>query len=135
MTRLERWAAAATTAFACACTDPSTHVLVGNAFDPGAMCLEPSIGFDIVDGPDPGQCAPTCVVDAKSGATFVTVMCPPYPILDTTTFADASTGAADVCKEALAAWNAEAVCGADAATVDSGSSDAAGDASVHADGA
>ena len=88
-------------ALATACTSPSTHVLVGNAFDPGARCLQPSAGFDVVDGPEPSaDCSPACVIDARTATAYVTVVCPPYPPLDTAELADASTGSADPCPSA-----------------------------------
>jgi hypothetical protein len=126
MRRRSRTLCALVTAFALtpACTDPSAHVLVGNPFDPAGRCLQPSTGFDVVDGPEPGDCAPTCVIDARTGTTYVTATCPPYPPLDTTELADASTGAGDPCPIALAAWAAETVCGADAGPSDAGPSDA-----------
>jgi hypothetical protein len=118
-----------------ACTDSTTHILVGNSFNAAGSCLEvPSNGFDVVDGPEPGQCPPACVIDAKTGTVYVTVVCPPYPPLDTVEVPDATMGASDPCTGALAAWSTMTVCGADAGT-DAGT-DAAMDASsadAHAD--
>ena len=89
----------------------ATHVLVGNAFDPADQCLRPSTGFDVVDGPQPSEeCPPTCVLDAKTGTTYVTLTCPPYPPLDTTESPDGSTGTGDLCGPALTAWASKAVC-------------------------
>jgi hypothetical protein len=124
-----------------ACTTPTTHVLVGNPWNPAEGCLEPSTGFDVVDGPEPsGQCPPTCVIDAKTGTAYVTVTCPPYPPLDTTELADAATDPSDPCQPALAAWAAQAACGAvdggtgDGGPGDGGAGDAASDGTSGADG-
>jgi hypothetical protein len=108
-----------------ACSDPltpTTHPLVGNAYDAVDGCLQPQQSFDVVDGPAPsGTCDLVCVTDAKTGTVYVTNACGPYPNADTLEAADAS---GDTCSLALAAWAAGNECGA--------SSDAGGDATADA---
>jgi hypothetical protein len=116
------------TALACIdLTTPTTHPLLGNAYDPVNNCLNPQQGFDIVDGPQPSLACPlACVTDAKTGTLYLTTECPPYPTADTIETGDAGT---DPCGVAMMAWNAMAACGA--APVDAGG-DAGADAAVDA---
>ncbi len=121
MTRLKRLSASALFVLASACSDSTTHVLVGNAYDPSNQCLAASAGFALVDGPEPsGQCPPTCVIDARTGTAFVTVTCPPYPLVDLVELQDATTGAGDPCASALVAWSGAVACGTGGASPDGG---------------
>jgi hypothetical protein len=115
---------------------PSTHVLIGNAYDPGNRCLNPQQSFDVVDGPAAdGTCDVVCITDAKTGTAYVTNACPPYPVLDTVE-SDGGEGGADPCTAALAAWAAGNECGASSeASADDASGDdasAAGEGSAGA---
>lgn len=112
-----------------ACSDPltpTTHPLLGNAYDPTDGCLEPQQSFDFVDGPAPsGTCDVVCITDAKTGIAYVTDECAPYPTSDAVEGADAG---GDTCSLALAAWAAGNECGE---ASDAGE-DAAADASPEA---
>ncbi|HTQ48174.1 MAG TPA: hypothetical protein VMI75_35705 [Polyangiaceae bacterium] len=112
-----------------ACNDPltpTTHPLVGNAYDSADGCLQPQQSFDIVDGPAPsGTCDVVCITDAKTGVAYVTNACGPYPTADAVEGADAG---GDTCGLALAAWAAGNECGA---TSDAGA-DAPADAPLDA---
>jgi hypothetical protein len=102
---------------------PSTHLLVGNAYDPRNGCLNPQQSFDVVDGPAPdGTCDVVCITDAKTGTAYVTNACPPYPIVDTVE--SGGEGGAAPCTGALAAWAAGNECGASS---DASADDASGD--------
>lgn len=102
---------------------PSTHALVGNAYDPANGCLQPQQSFDIVDGPAPsGTCDVVCITDAKTGTVYVTNACGPYPTADTV---DAGR---DTCSLALAAWAAGNACGAASDAASDAGADAPGDA-------
>jgi hypothetical protein len=109
-------------ASSCNLVTPTTHILLGNSYDPVNHCLNPQQGFDVVDGPFPnGTCPVVCITDAKTGTAYVTDVCPPYPDLDTVETGEGGcSDAPDTCTAALAAWNAGDECGA--------SSDAAADA-------
>jgi hypothetical protein len=102
-----------------ACSDPltpTTHPVLGNAYDSADGCLQPQQSFDFVDGPAPtGTCNVVCITDAKTGTAYVTNECGPYPTADTVEGADAG---GDTCSLALAAWTAGNECGmaADAGT-------------------
>ncbi len=117
-----------------ACNDPltpSTHPLVGNAYDSTDDCLQPQQSFDIVDGPAPsGTCDVVCITDAKTGTVYVTNACGPYPIADTLEAADAS---GDTCSLALAAWAAGNECGAASDAGEDAASDAPSDAPLASD--
>jgi hypothetical protein len=116
---------------------PSTHVLVGNAYDPANGCLNAQQSFDLVDGPAPGEtCDVVCITDAKTGTVYVTNACPPFPALDTvessdSTALEAGGGGTDPCAAALAAWAAGYECGAatdaSADATGQGSTDASAD--------
>jgi len=116
-----------------ACNDPltpTTHVLVGNAYDSADGCLQPQRSFDVVDGPAPsGACDVVCITDAKTGVAYVTNACGPYPIADTVEGADAG---GDTCSQALAAWAAGNECGAASDAGADSSGDAPADAQADA---
>ena len=100
-----------------ACTSIDNHLLFGQQYEAAGACLAPAQAIDDVAGPDPGTCAPSCLVASASDAgpiTFVTTTCPPYPSYLTPAAQDAATSAGDLCKGALAAFADGAVCGPDA---------------------
>jgi hypothetical protein len=113
-----------------ACKDPltpTTHPLLGNAYDPVNDCLGPQQSFDFEDGPAPGgTCDVVCITDAKTGIAYVTNACGPYPVADTVESADAG---GDTCALALAAWTAGNECGSvtDAGDGGDGGADATSD--------
>ncbi|HEX8796681.1 MAG TPA: hypothetical protein VF765_37275 [Polyangiaceae bacterium] len=108
-----------------ACSDPlapTTHPVMGNAYDAVDNCLQPQQSFDFVDGPAPSvSCDVVCITDAKTGTTYVTNQCGPFPIADSVEGSDAG---GDTCALALAAWAAGNECGS--------ATDAGGDATEDA---
>lgn len=107
------------------------HVVLGQLYEAGRDCLDPTGSVDVVDGPDPGlNCAPTCLVapigQSGSGAgVYVTTACGPYPPLDDT------TGTPPGCAGALAALERADIC-----SIDGGSSNPSqGSSSAAVDGA
>jgi hypothetical protein len=100
-------------AFAPACDEARSHIFIGRVYDPLHGCVDPSQGIDVVDGPGPnaGTCAPVCVVD-PAGDVAITGMCPPYPAEDTVEGLDG--GLDSVCTLAMAIYNCNITCGADA---------------------
>src|ERR1700722_11570137 len=100
------------TALACIdLTTPTTHILLGNAYDPVNDCFNPQKGFNVVAGPTPSVACPfACITDAlpPSGTLYVTTECPPSPTADPVETGDAGT---DPCGTAMIAWAAMAVCG------------------------
>lgn len=116
-----------------ACHDPltpTTHPVLGNAYDATDDCLQPQQSFDFADGPAPsGTCDVVCITDAKTGNAFVTDQCGPYPVADTVEGADAG---GDTCSLALAAWAAGKECGAASDAGDDATDDGASEAETEA---
>jgi hypothetical protein len=92
---------------AVACDPPDVHILTGQLYDPGAACVGPSSGVDVVQGPSTGDaCNPSCLSIASGDASYVyvTTICPPFPGDYTVEAEDAATGAGDPCTGAFAAY-------------------------------
>jgi hypothetical protein len=97
-----------------ACNEPDRHVLLGQLYEAGRDCIDPTVSIDIVDGPDPGFCMdqPTCIVtpagtNGSGAGVYVTTMCGPFPPLDDT------SGTPVGCEGALAALARGDICAAD----------------------
>jgi hypothetical protein len=108
------WGLAAGALLALACTDPGSHVLLAQLYEPARDCIDPTASLDIVVGPDPGFCdkTPTCIVtpagqNGSGAGVYVTTMCGPFPPLDDT------TGMLHGCEGALAALARGDVCASD----------------------
>ena len=118
-----------------ACDEETSHLLIGQLFDPARACLDPEGTIALVDGPVPqSACPPTCVVgpsgqNGNASSVYVTTMCGPYPELDDT------SGDPAGCSDALTA-----LARGDTCLIDGGSSspastnDDAGDGNTTRDG-
>jgi hypothetical protein len=117
-----------------ACESPQQHVLIGQLYEVGRDCVDPTSSIDFVPGPDTGYaCSPTCVVTAAgaNGAptgVYVTTACGPFPVQDTTSDGTEDSGVPVWCPAALAAFargdvcmiDGTSSCPADAAGADAG---------------
>ncbi len=107
-------AGACAVTIAAACDDQArSHIFIARVFDTVHGCVTPSQGIDVVDGPGPNgaACPPVCVLD-PAGDIAITGMCPPYPAEDMIEGLDG--GFDPTCTLALAAYNCNVTCGADA---------------------
>jgi hypothetical protein len=102
-------------AFAPACDEPRSHIFIGRVYDPLHGCVDPSEAIDVVDGtgPDPGPCPVVCIID-QEGDVAITGMCPPYPGEDTVEQQGVDGGLDSVCTLAMAIYNCNVTCDADA---------------------
>jgi hypothetical protein len=92
-----------------ACSDNASHVLAGQEYLEARDCMGPKTAIDVASGPDPGTCAPTCILQPNDAGTlaFITTTCPPYsPEFDT-------TGKDPRCQKALAALGRDDECDSD----------------------
>jgi hypothetical protein len=135
-----RWALVFPAVLAVAsCDEPDVHILSGQLYLPQNACIEPVAGVDVIEGPATGDnCGPLCLTINEGDATsiYVTTQCPPYPGDYTVEGVDATTGDADLCVGAFAAYNDDAaVCPPDLGEggVDAGT-DAPSDAATDAPG-
>jgi hypothetical protein len=117
-----------------ACDGPQQHVLLGQLYEVGRDCVDPTSSIDLVPGTDQGyDCSPTCVVTAAgaNGApagVYVTTACGAFPALDTTSDGTEDSGVPVWCPAALAAFargdvcmiDGTSSCPADAAGADAG---------------
>lgn len=107
--------AAAAAAAACimhlsGCSEDGTHIYTGRLYLEGRDCLGTPSSVDVVDGNDPGTCAPTCLVQrrAEGGRViYVSTMCAPYP------FGFDATGSDPKCGAALASFARDDTCFSD----------------------
>jgi hypothetical protein len=104
-------ASAALAALACilqafACDEVASHPFPARLYEPGRGCVGAPIALDVVEGPDPGGCAATCIVRSGDGGrdVYVSTMCAPYPPFHDT------TGADPLCGPALAAFARTDLC-------------------------
>jgi hypothetical protein len=82
------------------CDDPISHPYLGRLYVGGRDCLGAIGTVDVVEGADPGDCAPACLTKSSADggfAVYVSAMCAPYP-----PFYDAG-GSDPACPSALAA--------------------------------
>ena len=97
------------------CSDtPRAHIFVARVFDPVHDCVSVTEGIDVVSGaaPDGPACPPICIIDSQ-GDLGISGMCPPYPYGDAIEGVDG--GPLDpTCQRALAAYNCNVTCDADA---------------------
>ncbi len=100
-------AALAASIVAACSRSPDTHVVLGQRYDAGGDCLEPTSSIEVLEGSDPGLgCDPTCVV-TPGGVVYATTECgSQFSSFDDTSGADPS------CAGALAALKNMVVCGA-----------------------
>lgn len=124
-------AVAAAAAFVCtlhlfACSEDGTHIYTGRLYLEARDCLGTPSSVDVVDGNEPGTCAPTCLVQrrAEGGRViYVSTMCAPYPF-------DFDTSGSDPrCPAALASFARNDTCfsdgGSSAPALDASAADAA----------
>jgi hypothetical protein len=121
-----------------ACSPVDNHLLEGQQYVASGACLDPAQAIDDVGGPDPGTCAPTCLVASEDGGpvVIITTTCGPYPSYFTSESPDAATATSDPCKGAFAAYAAGTVCLPDGGAPDAhaeGGADAEAGADAHAD--
>lgn len=100
-------------AAALACGSGRSHVYAGRLYREARDCVDTTTSIDVVDGPEPGVCAPTCLLGPAATASaprpvYVSTMCAPYPPL----FDSSQTAA--VCAAALAAASRGDTCTGDA---------------------
>ena len=93
-----------------ACDQETSHLLIGQLFEPARGCLDPEGSIALVNGPVPDQaCPPTCLVgpsgqNGSASSVYVTTMCGPYPELDD------PSGAPAGCSDALDALRRNDIC-------------------------
>jgi hypothetical protein len=89
-----------------ACEDNTSHPYPAREYRADRDCLAAPIAIDVVEGEDPGACAPVCLVKAEDGgrAAYVSTTCAPYP-----PFVDTS-GSDPRCALALAALERSDLC-------------------------
>jgi hypothetical protein len=107
-----------------ACDDPVSHIFVGRFYVDGRDCLGTNATIDVVEGADPGDCAPVCLVkpdDDGGRSVYVSTMCAPYP-----PFYDAGGGDPG-CPRALAALARGDTCLADGGSTQPPPADAGSD--------
>jgi hypothetical protein len=92
-----------------ACDDVASHVYQGRLYREDRGCVATTSAVDVVEGADPGSCAPVCLVGKEDGTrvVYASTMCAPYP-----KFFDTS-GADPACALALAAFTRGDTCFAD----------------------
>jgi hypothetical protein len=96
-----------------ACGSARSHIYAGELYHADRDCVDNTSAIDVVDGPEPANCAPTCLAaptadDGGRGALYVSSMCAPFPpSLD-------SSGNAPGCANALAAAARNDTCTGDA---------------------
>jgi len=91
---------------ASACGDAS-HVYQGRLYVEARDCLGTTSSVDVVEGDDPGSCAPTCLLQRRPDGgrvLYVSTMCGPYP------FDFDVSGADPKCPAALAAFGRNDTC-------------------------
>ena len=90
-------------AFVAACDDRSAHVFMASRYDATADCLGPTLGVDVVEGPDQGACNTLRCWISPGGEVYVS-----YAACDAPPdYAESSEGP---CKQALSAYEAMRVC-------------------------
>lgn len=80
-----------------AACDDATHPYTARGYDEARGCLMPLGSVDVVDGTDPGNCAPVCLNQPNRDAgraIFVSTMCAPYPFGVDTSGKDSACGPA-----------------------------------------
>jgi hypothetical protein len=97
-----------------ACDAGGAYLYTGHIYDPTGDCLGVVMGFDVLEGTDPGSsCGAKCIAakNADGGTEVViTTMCGPAPYN-----ADVS-GSSPLCAPALAAQARGSYCATDAGT-------------------
>lgn len=92
-----------------ACDDVASHIYQGRVYLEDRDCLGTTSVVDVVEGADPGTCAPVCLVGKQDGAraVYASTMCPPYPKFFDTSGSDVA------CPRALSALSRADTCFAD----------------------
>ena len=101
--------AAGARAFAVGCDDGGSHIYSGEQYNSGLGCLDPVSSMDIVSGPEPGSCAPVCILSRAPGAAevaYVSTLCAPYPGYPY----ELDAGSDPLCVAALDAFRRDALC-------------------------
>ncbi len=94
-------------ALAAACKGDGTYVFLGRLYLPARGCVATTSSVDVIDGEDPGTCAPVCLAQPRPDggpAIYVSSMCAPYP------FGFEVSGADPSCPAALAALGRDDTC-------------------------
>lgn len=91
-----------------ACGSDPVHVYQGRLYVKDRDCLGTPSSIDVVSGSDPGDCAPTCLLDTlaadASDTLYVSTMCAPYP------YGIEPSGTDPSCATALAAFERDDTC-------------------------
>jgi len=88
---------------------PATHVHIFGAFRYDAMscCLEDAAGVDVIDGPDPGNCAEVrCWISPASEVYVTDKACDAPP-----DYSEHTSDTSGPCVDALAAFQGKKRCG------------------------